>query len=117
MSRLRAPRPNIGECEKNASWDDSAMINDCKSCVSKAGYYGEKQFYCNGNCMSQYSMNAVCSVADPVAKNIQQCSQPCFQIRAPSFSNGCADNFDCNKNQICKGGNCVTQENFTMGIL
>ena len=117
MSRLRAPRPNIGECIKTVSWDDSAMINDCQKCVSKPGYYGEKQFYCNGKCMSQYTMNRICSVAEPVAKNIEQCYQPCFQVKPPSLSNGCADNFDCAKNQICDKGTCVIQENFAIGIL
>ena len=121
MSRLRAPRPNIGECIKTSSWDSKMdnrkMVNNCKKCVSKPGYYGEKQFYCNGKCMSQYTMNSVCSVAEPIAKNIQQCSKPCLQIRAPSLSNGCADNFDCKKNQVCKNGACVVQENFTIGIL
>jgi hypothetical protein len=63
-------------------------------------------------------MNRICSVAEPVAKNMEQCSQPCFQVKPPSLSNGCADNFDCAKNQICDNGTCVTQENFAIiGIL
>ena len=114
---LRAPRPNIGTCEKTGNWDNSSMVSDCQTCVSQPGYYGENQFYCNGNCMSQYSMNAVCSSADLVAKNKQQCLNPCSQVKPPSLSNGCADNFDCKNNQICKDETCVVQESFTIGIL
>jgi hypothetical protein len=117
MSSLRAPKPNIGTCEKTGMWDNSTMVSDCQECVSQPGYYGEKQFYCSGNCMSQYSMNAICSVADLVAKNKQQCLSPCVQVKHPSLSNGCADDFDCNNNQVCQKGICVTKENFTMGIL
>ena len=117
MSRLRAPRPNLGECLKTASWNNDNMVNDCKKCVSEPGYYGEKQYYCNGKCMSKYTMNSVCFLDDPVAKNVQQCSIPCIQSRPPSLSNGCADDFDCKNNQVCNKGTCVTQENFTVGIL
>ena len=114
MSHLRAPRPNIGMCEKTGSWDNSAMIPDCQACVSQPGYYGEKQFYCSGNCMSQYSMNAVCSTGDLVAKNTQQCLKPCVQVKAPSLTNGCADDFDCNSNQVCQKGMCIKQIQTTM---
>lgn len=78
------------------------MIADCVNCVSTPGWYGEKMFYCGGKCMSEYDTSKVCSTGSLVAKNLGQCSTPCYQAGPPERGGGCADNFDCGSNQICQ---------------
>jgi hypothetical protein len=113
---LRAPRPNVGSCENTGTWPDSSMIGRCKACVSVPGYYGEKNFYCNGRCMSQYeSKGGQCSTMSLVAKTEDQCDKPCFQAGAPSLA-GCSDDFDCDNGTKCVGGQCKKPEGYELPI-
>lgn len=113
---LRAPRPNVGTCENTGEWQDSSMIPKCKKCVGTPGYYGEKNFYCNGRCMSQYeSKGGQCSTMSLVAKTVDQCDKPCFQDGAPSLG-GCSDDFDCNTGTKCVSGQCKKVEGYELPI-
>jgi hypothetical protein len=102
----RAPRPSVGECTNTGEWPDNKMVDDCLKCVSKPGWYGEKQFYCNGKCMSEYNTAQHCSQNSLVAKIEGQCMAPCRQVGAPRAGGGCSDKFDCASGMICVSGNC-----------
>jgi len=102
----RAPRPSIGECTNTGEWPDNKMVDDCLKCVSKPGWYGEKQFYCNGKCMSEYNTAQHCSQNSLVAKVEGQCLAPCRQVGAPRTGGGCSDKFDCASGMICVSGKC-----------
>ena len=98
MSQFRAPLPNLGNCLTTDNWPNSSMINSCTECVSDKN---EKNFYCNGKCMSPYDLNSSCPTNALVAKNESQCKTPCVQIGSPSLSGGCSDNYDCDSNETC----------------
>jgi hypothetical protein len=102
----RAPRPSVGECTNTGEWPDNKMVDDCLKCVSKPGWYGEKQFYCNGKCMSEYNTSQHCSQNSLVAKIDGQCMAPCRQVGAPRTGGGCSDKFDCATGMICVSGKC-----------
>jgi hypothetical protein len=102
----RAPRPSVGECTNTGEWPDSKMVDDCLKCVGKPGWYGEKQFYCNGKCMSEYNTAQHCSQNSLVAKVDGQCMAPCRQVGAPRTGGGCSDKFDCKTGMICESGKC-----------
>jgi len=102
----RAPRPSVGECTNTGEWPDNKMVDDCLKCVSKPGWYGEKQFYCNGKCMSEYNTAQHCSQNSLVAKIEGQCMAPCRQVGAPRAGGGCSDKFDCASGMICVSGKC-----------
>ncbi len=114
---LRAPRPNIGSCESTGKWDNNNMTGECVSCVSTPGWYGEKMFYCNGKCQSEYDTRHVCSTASLVAKTVGQCDAPCKQSGPPALNGGCSDNFDCASGQACVmrngRGTCIVKESYT----
>ena len=97
----RAPRPSVGECTNTGEWPDNKMVDDCLKCVSKPDWYGKKQFYCNGKCMSEYNTAQHCSQNSLVAKIEGQCMAPCRQVGAPRTGGGCSDNFDCAEGMIC----------------
>jgi hypothetical protein len=105
IGKQRAPRPSVGECVNTGQWPNSNMIDDCRKCVSEPGYYGEKQFYCGGKCMSEYNTSQTCSTKSLVAKVEEQCARPCQQKGSPNIR-GCSDKFDCAKGMICDGGQC-----------
>lgn len=96
------PSPNIGDCSKTSKWQDNNMISDCKKCLSKEPEYGKSWFYCDGSCLNQYELDGSCSYNSLVAKNINQCDNPCIQTGEPPNCGDCSDNFDCPKNQECK---------------
>jgi hypothetical protein len=102
----RAPRPSVGECTNTGEWPNNKMVDDCLKCVGEPGWYGEKQFYCNGKCMSEYNTAQHCSQNSLVAKIEGQCMAPCRQVGAPRSGGGCSDKFDCAEGMICVGGNC-----------
>ena len=64
------------------------MIEQCQKCAGSLGYYGEKQFYCNGECMSEYSSRQVCSTTSLVAMDPTQCESPCYQTKPPDLGAG-----------------------------
>ena len=104
--KQRAPRPSVGECTNTGEWPDNKMVDQCIKCVSKPGWYGEKQFYCNGKCMSEYNTSQHCSQNSLVAKVEGQCMAPCRQEGAPRTGGGCSDKFDCASGMICVSGKC-----------
>ena len=104
--KQRAPRPSVGECTNTGDWPDNKMVDACLKCVSKPGWYGEKQFYCNGKCMSEYNTAQHCSQNSLVAKVEGQCMAPCRQVGAPRTGGGCSDKFDCASGMICVSGKC-----------
>ena len=57
-------------CNYRSKWDDENKINDCINCVSNYGFYGQRQFYCDGKCMARYDTGQVCSDGSLVARNI-----------------------------------------------
>lgn len=103
---MQAPRPNLGGCTNTGEWSDPSMVDKCLECVGVPGYYGEKQFYCAGKCMSEYNTAQHCSTSSLVAKQESQCSAPCHQEGAPALR-GCSDKFDCNQGMDCVSGKCV----------
>ena len=98
---VKAPSPNLGNCSNTGTWPDPNLVSDCKQCVSQPGYYQEKQFYCDGKCMSVYDTNQECRQDSLVAKTISQCEKPCYQSGSPTVGGGCSDDFDCNNGQKC----------------
>ena len=96
------PSPNLGNCDNTSAWDDDNMVTECKNCVSQEPEYGKPWFYCDGSCLNQYELNGSCDENSLVAKNVQQCEAPCFQVAAPPVCGNCSDNFDCPANQECK---------------
>jgi hypothetical protein len=110
---FEAPSPNLGGCSSTGKWDNTSMINDCKECVSQPDYYGEKQFYCDGQCMSKYDLGQVCSENSLVAKTVSQCENPCYQEGSPTVGGGCSDDFDCSSGQKCV----IKQIKYEKGIM
>lgn len=101
------PVPNLGKCEKKGQWDSPADVNDCKACMSNSTP-DYPLFYCDGQCMSKYNLNGACSTNSLVAKNNDQCSNPCYQVAPPSvLPHQCEDMFDCPQGFICDKGMCV----------
>lgn len=98
---FEAPSPNLGGCSSTGEWDNTSMIEQCKECVSQPDYYGEKQFYCDGQCMSKYDLGQTCSENSLVAKTPSQCETPCYQEGDPTYGGGCSDDFDCSTGQKC----------------
>jgi hypothetical protein len=98
---VKSPSPNLGNCSNTGSWTDPSLISDCKQCVTQPGYYQEKQFYCDGKCMSIYDTNQECRQDSLVAKTISQCENPCYQTGPPTLGGGCSDDFDCDSGQKC----------------
>jgi hypothetical protein len=101
----KTPVPNLGSCSETGKWDDIGMINDCKKCVQQQDY-GKNFYYCDGSCISQYENDiSQCSQNSLVAKNSDQCENPCTQDGFPPVCGDCSDNFDCPQGQSC-----VTQD-------
>lgn len=99
-----APSPNVGECDQKGTWSSKDEQDYCKACFNDAGENANDYFYCEGSgCLSKYS-SQTCGTGSLVAKNIDQCSAPCFQQGYPTLGGGCSDKYDCNyKNgEICQ---------------
>jgi len=99
-----APSPNVGECNQKGSWSSKDEQDYCKACFNDAGENANDYFYCEGSgCLSKYS-SQVCGTGSLVAKNIDQCSAPCFQQGYPTLGGGCSDKYDCNykSGEICQ---------------
>ena len=89
-------------CNYQSKWDDENRIDDCIDCVSNYGFYGERQLYCDGRCMSKYNTGQVCSDGSLVARNIDQCYKPCYASFPSTFGTQlCKTNVDCNINEKC----------------
>ena len=112
----KVPLPNIGKCKSTGMWSSPDMVDDCKKCISSnsnlkytthlkpgdaSDDWQDKKFYCNGKCVSQYSLNESCAYDDLVAKTISHCEKPCKQQGPPSLSGGCSDSFDCKNGEKC----------------
>ena len=109
------------ECDYRGKWgsDEINIIKKCNECVSNNGFYGEKQYFCDGSCISRYKQ-AVCPATGLVATNLEQCKNPCY--KTPPRTNGfCNDDFDCDVKEQCykdknfyKGikGVCLQKENY-----
>jgi len=115
------------ECDYRGTWgsDEMNIIKKCNKCVSNNGFYGEKQYFCDGSCISRYNQS-VCSSHGLVATNLEQCKNPCYKM--PPRSNGlCKDDFDCDVKDECYKdkkfyngikGVCVRRENYKfIGIM
>jgi hypothetical protein len=116
------------ECDYRGKWgskDEANIIKQCNKCVSNNGFYGEKQYFCDGRCISRYRQS-VCPSTGLVATNIEQCKNPCY--KSPPVLNGfCKDDFDCDIKDQCykdekfyKGikGVCLRRENYKfIGIM
>jgi len=106
---LRTPNPNIGSCNNKGKWSDSKQIEECKSCISKSTKE-YPYFYCDGKCSSEFEIGGGCALNELVAKNEEQCVNPCHQVGLPSDQgglHGCTDDFDCDKNEKCENNTCV----------
>ena len=115
------------ECDYRGKWgsDEINMIKKCNKCVSNNGFYGEKQYFCDGSCVSRYNQS-VCSSNGLVATNLGQCINPCYKKR-PILNGFCRDDFDCDVKDECYKdkklyngikGVCVKSENYKfIGIM
>lgn len=108
------------ECDYRGKWgsDEMNIIDKCNQCVSNNGFYGEKQYFCDGSCISRYKQ-AVCPSTGLVATNLEQCKNPCYKTRPRTGF--CNDDFDCDVKDECykdknfyKGikGVCLRKENY-----
>ena len=89
-------------CKYQSKFDDKDNIVNCIDCVSNYGFYGEKQFYCNGKCMSKHNLGQICSNGSLVSRNINQCFSPCYTSFPSTFGTQiCTNDIDCNVNEIC----------------
>lgn len=91
VGAAQAPRPNVDDCPNRGVWSqdletNKKMIAVCQACAGSIGSYGERLFYCNGECMSEYNPRQVCSTTSLVATEAKQCENPCYQTRAPDLS-------------------------------
>lgn len=99
---LSAPSPNLGDCSNRGKWLKNVSINQCKKCITQPD-----MFFCDGECMSRYDTNTICSTESLVAKTLDQCDSPCVQSGHPSRFGGCSDRFDCDWQN---GENCVIKD-------
>jgi len=89
-------------CNYQSKWNDENKIVDCIDCVSNYGFYGERQFYCDGKCMSKYNVGQICSDGGLTARNINQCFNPCYASLPSTFGTQiCSNDVDCNINETC----------------
>ena len=92
--------PNLGKCKETSTWS-SVEEEACKRCINRQ----DGSFYCNGECKKYDTLSYGCSYDSLVAKNMDQCSKPCYQTNLPpSYRGECSDNFDCQQygdNRIC----------------
>ena len=101
-------KTSADNCSKTGTWDNVDKIKDCLSCVSKPGFYGETQTYCNGECMSKYNLGQICSVNSTYARNPDQCFHPCIKTDPQTCGAQLCDmDLDCNPDEICMDGLCV----------
>lgn len=101
----KAPSPNVGNCDKNGTWSSNDDESNCQRSFKSIGESSADYFYCEGGgLMSKYDTNSICPEGALVAKNVEQCSNPCVQQGSPTVGGGCSDSFDCNyKNgETCK---------------
>ena len=94
---VNAPSPNVGNCDKNGTWSSKNDERDCQKSFRSVGESSSDYFYCEGGgLMSKYDLNSICPEGALVAKNLEQCSNPCVQQGSPTVGGGCSDMFDCN---------------------
>jgi len=86
-------------CNYTSKWDNENHIIDCIDCVSNYGFYGEKQIYCNGRCMSKYNLGETCSGGSLFSSNINNCFNPCY-YSLPVLES-CKNDYDCRNNETC----------------
>ena len=100
-NQMQSYTPNLGNCENKGRWPFEETIDNCNKCVKNYGFYGEKQYFCDGSCMSKYDSTKLCSIKGLVAKNEEQCLKPCYQVKPQSTQGSCQDNFDCMIDEEC----------------
>lgn len=108
---VKTPTPEIGDCQKKGTWDDSAQVDECNACIDKnKDYPGYNYFYCNGTCTSEYEPGGGgCALNSLVAFDNDQCKNPCYQIKAPSSA--VKNKKFCTKDSDCPSGNtCVFKD-------
>lgn len=89
-------------CNYKSKFNDKNKIVDCIDCVSNYGFYGDRQFYCDGKCMSKHNVGQVCTDVSLVARNIDQCFNPCYASFPTTLGTQiCNTDVDCNVNEIC----------------
>ena len=89
-------------CNYTSEWDDESRIDECIDCVSNYGFYGDRQFYCDGKCMSKHNVGQVCTDGSLVARNIAQCFNPCYASLPTTLGTQiCNTDVDCNINEVC----------------
>ncbi len=110
MTILLAPLPNLGTCTDTGKFPEN-QVASCQACIKKNDdpltEPGTKYFFCRNKCYNSYAADGYgCDYADLVAKNLDQCSNPCKQVALPAAHPQCSDNFDCSSNETCQNGYC-----------
>lgn len=95
---MRAPLPNLGSCKNTGTWSDKE-VKFCKECLDSNN--NKEKFFCGDRCINKYS-SSLCSLKELVAKNKDQCENPCFQEGTPTIGGGCSDKFDCDIGESCE---------------
>ena len=92
-------KENNKSCNYTSEWDNENNIIDCIDCVSNYGFYGEKQIYCNGKCMSKHNIGETCSGGSLFSTNLNNCFNPCY-YSLPVLE-ACKNDYDCRDNETC----------------
>jgi len=95
---LKISHPNIGKCEKKGEYSEEQK-KECRECLSKEG-----MFYCE-QCQSSMNVKQYCDPRRLVAKRLEQCEKPCYQV-SMERNQVCSDDFDCKRKEICKENKC-----------
>lgn len=96
---LKISPPNVGKCEKTGEYTEEKK-KECRKCLTQEGMY-----YCE-ECQSARNVKQYCDPRRLVAKRIEQCERPCYQV-SMNRNQKCSDDFDCKKGQLCERNQCI----------